>query len=191
MASVVIFDTEFTAWEGSRERKWTGPGEYREIVQIGAVRIDTATLDILDTLDILTKPVKNPQLSAYFTNLTGITQARLDKEGLSFAEGLQRFRDFVGASPAWCHGGDMRVMADNMVLQNIPVPQDWPTVEQSNIKPWFRSNAPETKGLSSGQLAAALGVPIDIAVHTGLGDSLSIVAAMRELVFGRGCKSPF
>jgi hypothetical protein len=41
---VVVFDTEFTAWRGSMERNWAGPGEFREIVQIGAVRIDAETL---------------------------------------------------------------------------------------------------------------------------------------------------
>ena len=27
----IIFDTEFTAWEGSQERKWTGENEFRRI----------------------------------------------------------------------------------------------------------------------------------------------------------------
>lgn len=28
---VVVFDTEFTAWQGSVERAWQGPGEFREL----------------------------------------------------------------------------------------------------------------------------------------------------------------
>ena len=35
----VLFDLEFTAWEGSLERGWSEPWEAREIIQIGAVRV--------------------------------------------------------------------------------------------------------------------------------------------------------
>jgi len=37
---IIIFDTEYTAWEGAKERNWSGSGEHREIVQIAAVKID-------------------------------------------------------------------------------------------------------------------------------------------------------
>lgn len=36
----MIYDLEFTTWPGAQERNWTGPGEFREIVQIGALRVD-------------------------------------------------------------------------------------------------------------------------------------------------------
>ncbi len=36
---VVVYDLEYTAWEGSLERNWSGPNEDPEIVQIGAVKI--------------------------------------------------------------------------------------------------------------------------------------------------------
>ena len=39
---VVVFDLEWTAWEGSRDRNWSGPKEEREIIEIGAVKIDGA-----------------------------------------------------------------------------------------------------------------------------------------------------
>ena len=45
---IIIFDTEFTAWEGSLARNWNGPGEYREIIQIGAILVDTQNLQELD-----------------------------------------------------------------------------------------------------------------------------------------------
>ena len=33
----IIFDTEFTAWEGSMERKWSGENEYKELIQISTL----------------------------------------------------------------------------------------------------------------------------------------------------------
>ncbi|HJO97979.1 MAG TPA: hypothetical protein QF891_08275, partial [Rhodospirillales bacterium] len=38
--AVVVLDMEWTAWEGSRARRWGAPDEYREVVQIGAVKLD-------------------------------------------------------------------------------------------------------------------------------------------------------
>ena len=34
--TVTIFDTEFTAWEGSQDRNWSEPWEAVELVEIGA-----------------------------------------------------------------------------------------------------------------------------------------------------------
>ena len=75
---VVIFDLEYTAWEGSLGRDWSLEDEHREIVQIGAVRLEADTLDELDALECLVRPVMNPVLSDYFAALTGITNADLE-----------------------------------------------------------------------------------------------------------------
>ncbi len=36
---IAVLDLEWTAWEGSQESGWAGPGEKREIIQIGAIRL--------------------------------------------------------------------------------------------------------------------------------------------------------
>ena len=38
--SLTVFDLEYTAWECSMARSWLTPGEFREVVQIGAVKLD-------------------------------------------------------------------------------------------------------------------------------------------------------
>jgi len=190
MPDAIIFDTEFTSWEGAMARKWSGPNEYRELVQIGAVRIDANSLEVLETFEILTKPVRNPQLSAYFIGLTGIRQDQLDANGLDFETGLAQFMQFIGGLPPWSYGGDVSVLAENMQLNGMPVPADWPTIEATNLVPWFHKHAPQTKGINSGRLASTLGVPLKITEHTGLGDSLSILAAIKELM-RQGASSPF
>ncbi|MBS28057.1 MAG: hypothetical protein CL566_03910 [Alphaproteobacteria bacterium] len=40
--AVVIVDFEYTSWDGARERGWPGPDEFKEVVPIGAVRVDAA-----------------------------------------------------------------------------------------------------------------------------------------------------
>ena len=70
--NIVIFDLEWTAWEGSKERNWTGLGEKREIVQIGAIKLSYDDgLTEIGMFDCYVKPQFSPILSDYFTNLTG------------------------------------------------------------------------------------------------------------------------
>jgi inhibitor of KinA sporulation pathway (predicted exonuclease) len=81
---LTIFDLEFTAWEGSLARQWLGPGEFKEVVQIGAVRLNRESLDIEASFDCLVHPRINAELSGYFENLTGISNARLMERGVDF-----------------------------------------------------------------------------------------------------------
>ena len=43
VATLTVFDLEFTAWECSMASHWLRPGEFKEVVQIGAVRLDGAS----------------------------------------------------------------------------------------------------------------------------------------------------
>ncbi len=122
-----IFDLEFTAWEGSAARGWSGPDEYREIVQIGAVRVDGGNaLAEVDLFKAYVRPVKNPVLSDYFVSLTGITQADVDRHGVSFPEALAAFSEFVGdgAAAVVSNGADHAALDENCALHGIACPID-------------------------------------------------------------------
>src|ERR1041385_6322790 len=92
--SLIIFDTEYTAWPGSQETGWSRPGEYREIVQIGAVRLASSYREI-ETFELIVKPVLNPILSDYFVALTGINQRQVDLQGRRFSEAWEKFSEFL------------------------------------------------------------------------------------------------
>ena len=66
MIEFVVFDTEFTAWEGSMQRQWSEPWEHREIIQIAAVKVQASSTNvrITETFNELVLPVINPTLSA-------------------------------------------------------------------------------------------------------------------------------
>jgi len=103
---IIIFDTEYTAWAGSAEYNWSRPNEYREIVQIGAILVDTKQLSEIDNINLFVKPVKNPILSEYFTNLTGIKQKDIDENGIYFKEATLKFFSWCGSYPIYSYGGD-------------------------------------------------------------------------------------
>ena len=115
---------ELTAWEGSLGRHWAGPNEYREIVEIGAVRTDTEKKGAQDQyFSALVLPVKNPQLSDYFINLTGISQQKLEGEGLSLSAALKVFADFSsGVSDFFAYGEDGDIIAENCGFQSLRNP---------------------------------------------------------------------
>ncbi|WP_250000985.1 3'-5' exonuclease [Actinoplanes sp. M2I2] len=180
---IIILDLEFTAWEGSQEHGWSRPGEFREVVQIGALRVDTDTLGATGEFNELVRPERNPSLSGYFQDLTGITQAAVDERGLPFPDALDAFLDFCDDHYVLSYGNDMVILGENLVLQ---VPQGR-TPKRGlppfvNIRTYFNRVLPATIGLSSGRLAFELGLAARLdREHDALADCYSILETLRHL----------
>jgi len=60
-------------------RRWLAPGEFKELVQIGAVKLDADSFASLAEFDMLVKPRVNSVLSPYFEKLTGITNEKIEQ----------------------------------------------------------------------------------------------------------------
>jgi len=120
---VVVFDLEYTAWKGSIARNWSAPGEHREIVQVGAVRLNPA-LAWRETasLTVLVRPRINPRISDYLIALTGITQERVDAEGVALDEALAQLAALGEGATFWSNGPDGEVIAENCMLIRFPSP---------------------------------------------------------------------
>lgn len=54
------------------------PRDQMEIIEIGAVMVDSATLQPLDEFQAFVRPVRTPLLTEFCVELTGITQAKVD-----------------------------------------------------------------------------------------------------------------
>ncbi len=185
---VVVFDTEFTAWAGSMERNWAGPGEFREIVQIGAVRIDVETLAETASFAVLIRPVRNPVLSGYFVDLTRITNERLAAEGTDFAAGAKSFADFVGRRRMYCYGRDDRIIARN--AEFLGNPRLWSNTTATNLREWLVETGIKLAGISSGMLAKHVGSVSQGRAHDALIDARSLAEAVRYLV-KKGAPNPY
>jgi hypothetical protein len=116
---IIIYDLEYTTWQGALERNWSKENEFREITWIAAIRVDVDTLQETDAFDCIVKPTLNPVLSDYFTDLTGLTQQRSDKEGRPFIEAMRAFKRFVDSRPTVCHGWDAISLLENFKLKNL------------------------------------------------------------------------
>lgn len=176
-----MFDTEYTAWEGSVERGWSGPKEHREIVQIGAVKIDTKDWREVDAFSVLVKPVINPTLSDYFVELTGITQAEVDEQGLNLADALNDFVRFAeDATWVLSNGDDRRVVAKNCALISLPCPL--PLNNFRNLHPLLPQllNGND-QPISSGRLVDFIGAQGDEIEHQAISDARTIARTLQML----------
>ena len=177
---VVIFDTEYTAWEGSRERGWSNEGEYKEIVQIGGIIIDTQNLVEIDSFNVFIKPERNPILSDYFINLTAITQDVIDDKGVSLDSAYSRFVEWSKGLDSYSFGHDEKVIIENFKLLNIA--KDFSTQNFFNARSLFEDNGIDTKGYNSGNVIELFGKKSILRAHDALNDSRIIVEALREMV---------
>ncbi len=81
--SFVIFDTEYTSWEGCLQNGWRGL-QKREVVQIAALKVDD-DFNVVAEFNQLCQPKINLILSDYFVNLTGISNDDVAQKGVDFA----------------------------------------------------------------------------------------------------------
>jgi len=154
----VLFDLEWTSWEGFMHSNWQMPGKYREVVQIGAIKVGD-DLQEKDSFSAIIKPVKNPQLSDYVIHLTGITQDRVESEGRTLSEAVSDFLIFNSElSLASWTAEDAGVLRSNCELLGLPaaIPE-----ESVNIKallgPALQERGIDPNNYNSGTLIEAFG----------------------------------
>jgi len=185
---LVLWDTEYTTWEGAHQRRWRGPGEAREVVQIAAIKVNASDgYRELASFSALVKPVKNPQLSAYFTALTKITQQEVDKGGRSFDAALSAFAQFAegGTLPAWGYGtSDAAVVEETARVQGVAYSREsrFAGGGLHNLRPILQRCGLEPHKWTSGSIHRALGIDLGKDhVHNALFDVRSLRATLAEL----------
>jgi len=182
---LTVFDLEYTAWECSMARHWLEPGQCKEVVQIGAVKLDGRDLSVIAEFDLLVKPRINPVLSAYFTNLTGITNDAVAAAGVDFADAYARFAAFAAGGPICAFGHDEWVLEENIRLYGLKSLPPMP--EFLELRKWFSDRGVDPKGMHSCDIGPKLGVPFEGRMHNALCDARSIAEGMTVLL-KRGAK---
>lgn len=182
---IVIFDLECTTWDGAPERNWSGPGEHREVVQMGAALIETRYFTELSAFKQLIKPSVNPILSEYFIDLTNIKQDDVDEKGIDFKTFLKNFVDFCGENELYCFSRkiydsqlfDCNVLIENCKLLGIEFPF---IIERfHNIQEIFYHHGYISK--QSGATPETFGLKITAHPHDALNDVRGIITGLRAL----------
>jgi len=183
--TITIFDLEYTAWECSMARRWLTPGEFKEVVQIGAVKLNADSLTPIAEFDVLVKPRINPELSPYFEKLTGITNQQVKAQGVDFADAYARFLDFAGDDPIAAFGHDEWILEENLRLYGIAGTRPLPLFY--DLRGWFAVQGVDPRGLTSCEIAPKLGLIFEGHAHNALNDARSMAMCM-ETMAARGAK---
>jgi inhibitor of KinA sporulation pathway (predicted exonuclease) len=176
----VVYDLEYTSWEGAFERRWSKPDEHREIIQIGAVLVD-AEFHELGHFRVLVRPRLNPLLSDYVTALTGITQSQLNRCGIDLNEAFGRLRELGQPGlPFLSNGDDGSVIAENCRLAGLDNPFLGRTVDVHD-ELLAASGRPR---LVSADLVELFGLGDLGRGHDALADARAVAGALAKIRFG-------
>ncbi len=171
-STIIIFDTEYTTWEGALKRHWNGPGEHRELVHLGAIRVDMTKPCETDSFEIFVKPRVNPILSSFFVELTGITQNIIDLKGVDFSVAWKSFIKWSRKDAAYSFGNDGEVLKENCMLASIPYHED---ARFHDICAVFEKYGVHTNRYHSSTIVRAFGKEPRIGAHNALNDARSIL----------------
>ena len=112
MTYAIIFDCEFLTAPGALSRLWGGPLDPDPTVaQIGAVKLSLEPgFDLLGEfqalIDSRDRFGSKVALDPFFTDLTGIDQASVDRHGIAMTEALEGLERFAGDGTLWSWGKD-------------------------------------------------------------------------------------
>lgn len=180
---IIVFDTEYTTWAGAKERAWSGPNEYRELVQIAAQQVDLDQQRVLDVYSAFVLPRINSTLSSFFTELTHITQEQVNTAGRDFAEVYPEFMAWCGTLPIFSYGSskatDGDILKENIDLYTLELTFD--AAQHHNLRPLFAAAGVDVSRYTSGQLYQAFDLQLTGHVHNAMHDVDSLVQSLFAL----------
>ncbi len=110
---IVVYDTEYWTAQGALERCWHGIDDQLPVlIQIGAYKVKVEPgLPQVDELLLFITPIGRNggiiTLNSYFSDLTGITQETIDREGKHPKVAIDEFYEFTGNRNMYSYGDDV------------------------------------------------------------------------------------
>lgn len=148
--------------------------EEMEIIEIGAVMVDGQTLEPRDEFHSFVRPVRNPALTEFCTQLTSITQAEVD-EAREFLEVLELWRSwaerFAGSVFSSWGQYDRNQLEQDCRYHNVTYPF---SPEHINLKARFSSRIGQRRRFGLSQALSRAGLTFDGTHHRGIDDARNI-----------------
>ncbi len=180
LAHYLVIDLEATCADDR-----SVPRHEMEVIEIGAVMACAATLQPVGEFQAFVRPFRNPQLTPFCTELTGIRQEQVDGAEL-FPAALARLLEWGRAYAPYrfCSWGgyDQRQFEQDCMYHKVAYPFDG---DHMNLKILFG----ERVGRRPMGVAAALrwlGLAYDGRPHRGIDDARNIVRLLPTILGPRG-----
>ncbi|MFM2063432.1 MAG: polymerase PolC-type [Cyanobacteriota bacterium] len=172
----LIIDLEATCCD-----KRTFPRHEMEMIEIGAVMLNRQTWEIDSEFQQFIKPVRNPQLTEFCTNLTSISQEQVDAAPtfpeviLKLTEWMNSFSHYIFCS--WGNYDKTQFLQD-CKFHHVPYPFG---AEHRNIKKEFSEYLGVSNKFGMKQALEHLGMELKGIHHRGIDDARNIAAIYRYM----------
>lgn len=171
-----VIDLEATCWatRGDYQR------EHTEIIEIGICKYVVASGEITDKRSIYIHLIKS-EISAYCTQLTGITPERVAAEGMTLAEAAKLLKkDYSSDKRVYAGWGDWdRVMMERTCAERGVDPPFGKTY--FNLKALFLMRHKRLKGIGLDQVMAMAGETFEGHHHSGADDAFNTAKLLRSI----------
>ncbi|HBS50790.1 MAG TPA: exonuclease [Rhodobacteraceae bacterium] len=190
MTWITVCDAEFLTAPGAPQRFWCGPhGPDPLTVQIGAVRLSLDPPFALPRPEgWLVRPIdrdgRRVPLDPLVTRLTGLTEARIDSEGLPLTEALAALDRYSEGSVLYAWGKDeLLTFAAALFVQEAPCPIPARRFRSAvPLLPRAGEPAEVVETLRSHTICAHFGLPEQGPAHDASGDALSVASVLQHLL---------
>lgn len=153
------------------------PRHQMEIIEIGAVLVDGATLEPSAEFQTFIRPVRHPELTPFCTELTSITQAMV-AEAPRFPEAIEALREFMGEftgeeRPLFCSWGNYDRNQFNQDARHHGVELPFGS-DHLNLKQAFSDQLGTTKRFGMAGALKKVGIALEGTHHRGIDDARNI-----------------
>lgn len=174
---VNVLDTEATCYE----RGIFPAGEVQEIIEFGVTTVDLDKRVIVRTTSIPVVPSESG-VSAYCTDLTGWTYARLARQGVAFDEALRRLSQKHGARGRLLvtdSNGDIDLLRAQCSRRGLEYPFG---SDHLNVATMFALLTRQTRNLPLEEMLAHFGLQFEGTAHRAGADSINIARLLLALI---------
>ena len=176
-----IFDLEWTAWKGSKDRNWSLNYEQKEIVEFGCICFDSFNSKKILKKNFHFKTIND--ISPYFTNLTKITKNYNNTYGKKFSTNFLEIVRLMNKSQIiLCNGLDKEVLIENFEIRKMAIPLFVKRIKNiSHIL--SKCIATKNEHIVSSELLDALKIKSSIKnKHRAADDAHAIYLSMKHLI---------
>ncbi|WP_016951228.1 3'-5' exonuclease [Anabaena sp. PCC 7108] len=157
------------------------PRHEMEIIEIGAVMLNRKTWEIDSEFQQFIKPVRNPQLTAFCTELTSISQKQVDTAP-TFPEAMSKLTEWVNLFPnnIFCSWGnyDKLQFLQDCKFHQVPYPFG---TEHRNIKNEFSEYLGVSHKFGMAQALKHLQIELQGTHHRGIDDARNISSIYKHI----------
>lgn len=173
----VIVDVEATCCDDS-----SFPRHQMEIIEIGAVAVESKTGQVISDYETFIRPVRNPTLTDFCRGLTTITQEQVDSAD-DYPTAMKPFRKWLSSLGDYdfCSWGfyDRRQFEQDSEFHSVGYPFAGP---HRNVKIEFSEAIGSKKKMGVGGALRYLGLKFEGTPHRGIDDARNIARIYREVI---------